>query len=279
MTHPRPTPRLSLSSPPHEPWALVLGASSGFGAATSAALASAGCHVVGVHLDRRATHYLVTEAAARVHSFGRQAWLYNTNAADEAKRDAVLDDVAARWSSLDPPPTFRVLFHSLAFGSLLPFIGSDPEDRTSLRQLEMTSLVMAHSLVSWAQALVERRMMVEGGRIFAMTSTGARSVWRGYGAVSAAKTALEAHVRQLAVELAPSGITVNALCAGVTDTPALHKIPDHERMKDIALRKNPHGRLTRPDDVAQAVLALSQPETHWVTGNVIHVDGGEAIVG
>ncbi len=279
MTPTSNTNGLSLSSPTHEPWALVLGASSGFGAATSAALASAGCHIVGVHLDRRATHPLAAEAAARVQSLGRNAWFYNTNAADEARRDAVLDDVMARWSARVPRPTFRVLFHSLAFGSLLPLIGSDPEDRTSLRQLEMTSLVMAHSLVSWAQSLVERRLMEEGGRIFAMTSTGARSVWRGYGAVSAAKTALEAHVRQLAVELAPSGITVNALCAGVTETPALHKIPDHERMKDIALRKNPHGRLTRPDDVARAVLALAQPETHWVTGNVIHVDGGEAIVG
>ncbi|MFW5740960.1 MAG: SDR family oxidoreductase, partial [Myxococcota bacterium] len=82
-----------------------------------------------------------------------------------------------------------------------------------------------------------------------------------------------------AVELAPRDITVNALCAGVTDTPALQKIPNHESMKAIALRKNPHGRLTDPRDVAHAVIALAQPQTYWLTGNVIQVDGGESVVG
>lgn len=260
-------------------WALVLGASSGFGAATAAALARTGCHIVGVHLDRRTTKHRVTEASSSIEAQGRYAWFYNTNAADESKRDAVLDDVASGWARLDRTPSFRVLFHSLAFGSLLPLIGADVELRTSQRQLEMTSLVMAHSLVSWTQAIVDRGMMHAGGRIFAMTSTGATSVWKGYGAVSAAKAALEAHVRQLAVELAPLGITVNALCAGVTQTPALEKIPEHELMKAIALRKNPHGRLTEPEDVAAAVVALAQSQTHWITGNVIHVDGGESIVG
>jgi NAD(P)-dependent dehydrogenase (short-subunit alcohol dehydrogenase family) len=257
----------------------VLGASSGFGAATGAALARTGCHIVGVHLDRRTTKHRVAEASSSIEAQGRLAWFHNTNAADESKRDAVLDDVASRWAELDGRPSFCVLFHSLAFGSLLPFIGPDVDSRTSQGQLEMTSLVMAHSLVSWAQAIVGRGMMRAGGRIFAMTSTGASSVWKGYGAVSAAKAALEAHVRQLAVELAPLGITVNALCAGVTETPALRKIPDHEQMKAIALRKNPHGRLTQPDDVAAAVVALAQPQTHWITGNVIRVDGGESIVG
>lgn len=268
------------ASPPKlDGWALILGASSGFGAATAAALAGAGCDIVGVHLDRRTTLHRVDEVTQGIRSLGREAWMYNTNAADEAKRDRVLDDLALRWKSVDGPTSFRVVMHSLAFGSLLPFLGPNDDTRTSLRQLEMTSLVMAHSLVSWTQALVDRKMLRSGARVFAMTSTGAWSVWKGYGAVSAAKAALEAHVRQLAVELAPSGITVNALCAGVTDTPALQKIPEHETMKAIALRKNPHGRLTQPNDVADAILTLAQPQSHWINGNVIHVDGGESIVG
>ncbi|HOT10062.1 MAG TPA: SDR family oxidoreductase, partial [Polyangiaceae bacterium] len=200
-----------------DPWALVLGASSGFGAATSFALAKAGFHIVGVHLDRRATLQGADEVAANVRSVHRHAWMFNTNAADESKRNEVLDEVTKRWSRFDRIPKFTVLFHSLAFGALLPHLSDDPQNRLSLRQIEMTSLVMAHSLVLWTQALIEREMMVEGGRIYAMTSTGANTVWKGYGAVSAAKTALEAHVRQLAVELAPLRITVNALCAGVTD--------------------------------------------------------------
>jgi len=258
---------------------LVLGASSGFGAAIALRLAAAGSDIVGVHLDRRATLASAREVERAIVSAGRDAWFYNVNGADEDRRDHVLHDVSERCHERGVSPQIRVLVHSLAFGSLLPFLGPDDTSRTSLRQLEMTALVMAHSLVSWVQALAARDMLEAGGRVFALTSTGAWSVWPGYGAVSAAKAALEAHVRQLAIELAPLNVTVNALCPGVTDTPALRKIPAHDQMIGIALRKNPHDRLTQPDDVAAAVLALCQPETYWINGNVIGVDGGEGVVG
>src|SRR2546427_10630692 len=99
-----------------------------------------------------------------------------------------------------------------------------------------------------------------------------------YGPVSAAKAAREAHVRQLASELAPRGIAANAIRAGVTDTPALQKIPGHEAILAGARRRNPSGRLTTPEDVARAIVALAHPDTYWITGNVIGVDGGEEIV-
>jgi NAD(P)-dependent dehydrogenase (short-subunit alcohol dehydrogenase family) len=121
-------------------------------------------------------------------------------------------------------------------------------------------------------------MFADGGRIFAMTSSGSSRVIPNYGAVSAAKAALEAHCRQLAAELAPRGITVNALRGGVTDTPALRRIPGHERIIEGALARNPTGRLTRPEDVARALVALAGPDTYWVTGNVINVDGGEEVL-
>ncbi len=111
-----------------------------------------------------------------------------------------------------------------------------------------------------------------------MTSSGGTRVWAAYGAVSAAKAALESHIRQLAIELAPIAITVNAIRAGVTDTPALRKIPGSEGIKQAALQGNPSGRLTTPEDVASALVALSRPETYWMTGNVVGVDGGEDIV-
>jgi NAD(P)-dependent dehydrogenase (short-subunit alcohol dehydrogenase family) len=143
----------------------------------------------------------------------------------------------------------------------------------------MTLDVMANTLVYWVQELVRADLMGDGGRVFSMTSTGDGHAWPTYGAVSAAKAALEAHTRQLALELAPLGITVNAIRAGVTDTPALRKIPGHERMVEAARARNPHRRLTTPEDVAQALIALARPETRWITGNVIGVDGGEEISG
>jgi NAD(P)-dependent dehydrogenase (short-subunit alcohol dehydrogenase family) len=143
--------------------------------------------------------------------------------------------------------------------------------------MEMTLDVMANSLVYWVQDLLARKLLGKGSRIFAMTSSGGSRVWPSYGAVSAAKAALESHVRQLAFELAPRGITVNAIRAGVTDTPSLRKIPDNDQIVAKALRENPYHRLTTPEDVARAVAALSRPETGWMTGNVIGIDGGEFI--
>ncbi|MCC6216867.1 MAG: SDR family oxidoreductase [Polyangiaceae bacterium] len=265
--------------PPLEGWALVLGASSGFGEATALALARAGLHVAGVHLDRRATQQNVERITQEIRGFGREALFFNVNAADPDRRREVAAAVARRLAERGRGERVRVLLHSLAFGTLKPFFGGGPDDHLTQKQMEMTADVMAHSLVYWTQALLDADLLGEGSRIFAMTSTGSTQVWRGYGAVSAAKAALESHVRQLAVELAPRGITANALCAGVTDTPALRKIPDNDAMVQVALRKNPYGRLTRPEDVASAVVALAQPCTYWLTGNTLYVDGGEAAAG
>ena len=77
----------------------------------------------------------------------------------------------------------------------------------------------------------------------------------------------------------PHSITANAIRAGVTHTPALQKIPGHEAIVASAQRRNPSGRLTTPEDVARAIVVLAHPDTHWITGNVIGVDGGEEVVG
>jgi enoyl-[acyl-carrier-protein] reductase (NADH) len=129
------------------------------------------------------------------------------------------------------------------------------------------------------QALLAGELLERGARVFAMTSEGAGRVWPAYGPVGVAKAALEATVRQLAVELAPLEATAHAIGAGVTDTPAVRRIPDHERMLEMARARNPRGRLTRPEDVAGALVALSEPGCGWLTGNVIRVDGGEGIAG
>jgi enoyl-[acyl-carrier-protein] reductase (NADH) len=138
---------------------------------------------------------------------------------------------------------------------------------------------MGHSLVYWVRDCLGAGLLEAGSRIFAMTSSGASRAIPSYGPVSAAKAVLEAHIRQLALELAPLGITANAILAGVADTPALRLIPGHEKLMEVARQRNPHGRLTTPEDVARAIAALSHPATYWLTGNTLHVDGGENIVG
>ena len=259
-------------------WALILGASSGFGGATAARLAREGMHVFGVHLDRKATIPNAERVQAEIQRAGGEAVFFNTNAAGHEERAQVIAQMKARLGA-GAQGAVRVLLHSLAFGTLKPYIAEDPAGVLTPKQLEMTLDVMAHSLVYWAQDLVREGLMGEGGRIYAMTSSGGHRVWPTYGAVSAAKAALESHIRQLAYELAPRGIAANSVQAGVTDTPALRKIPGNEEMIELAQRMNPHRRITTPEMVADAIACFSHPGTKWMTGNVIRVDGGEDIAG
>lgn len=261
-------------------WAVILGASSGFGEAISLKLASLGMDIAGVHLDRRSTMPNVERIVSQIQGMGRKALFLNQNAADEDKRKAMCDQIAEATVG-HAEPRVRVLVHSLAFGTLRPFVppSSAPADVIGKSHMDMTCDVMAHSLLYWTQDLFARKLLSAGSRIFAMTSSGSHRVIPQYGAVSAAKAALESHCRQLALELGPFGIAVNALCAGVTDTPALRKIPGNEKMLAVAQERNPGRRLTQPADVAGAIAVLSHPLAGWISGNVIQVDGGEDITG
>jgi NAD(P)-dependent dehydrogenase (short-subunit alcohol dehydrogenase family) len=258
-----------------QPWALILGASSGFGEAAALELASAGMNIFGVHLDRRDKLPHVEEIKTRIAAMGREAEFFNCNASDDEMRQDVMEKITPRLA--DPQGTLRVLMHSLAWGSLKPLAGADQV--VSRKQLEITVDTMGNSLVYWVQDCMRAGFLERGARIFAMTSSGGTRAIPNYGPISAAKAVIEAHIRQLALELAPAGITANAILAGVTDTPALRQIPGHEQLVEIARMRNPHKRLTAPEDVARCIAALCHPATYWMTGNTLHVDGGENIVG
>ena len=262
-----------------ERWALILGASSGFGAASGLSLARAGYSIIGVHLDLRGTIAAAQQVREEIAATGVQVHFHNVNAADEEKRQQVIESTRQAFAerrAQGKDPFVAVVLHSLAFGTTLSYVSREPEEKeVSQKQLEMTADVMAHSLVYWTRDLFHAGLLGDGTRIFAMTSEGSSRAVPTYGPVSAAKAALEAHVRQLALELIPHGITVNAIRAGVTDTPALRRIPGHEELRAAARARNPGGRLTRPEDVGEALVALSSPRLHWMTGNIIGVDGGE----
>jgi NAD(P)-dependent dehydrogenase (short-subunit alcohol dehydrogenase family) len=256
-------------------WALILGASSGFGGATAVELARNGFDIFGVHLDLRHTLPLAQAVIKSIEDTGQRAVYFNVNAADEGKRAGVIGAIVEECAKDDS--SIRVLMHSLAFGALLPTISDDPKGALNQRQMEMTLDVMGNSLIYWAQDLVSHKLLRKGARIFAMTSSGSTRVIKSYGAVSAAKAALESHIRQLAVELAPLGVTANAIRAGVTDTPALRRIPEGPAMLERVREANPSGRATTPDDIAQAIAVFTDERLQWMTGNVIGIDGGEDI--
>jgi enoyl-[acyl-carrier protein] reductase III len=163
----------------------------------------------------------------------------------------------------------------------VPFLADEPKEAVDRKKMEMTLDVMANSLVYWVQDVYRAGLLERGSKIFGMTSEGSTRVIPSYGVVSAAKAALESHTRQLAMEFArrDAGIAVNTIRAGVTDTPALRKIPEAARMVEVTLARNPHRRLTTTADVAEAIVRLSESDSDWVSGNVIGVDGAEYVTG
>jgi enoyl-[acyl-carrier protein] reductase III len=257
-------------------WVLILGASSGFGAATARAFAEDGFHILGVHLDRASTMDGIKKLIDEIKAKGVEAKFFNVNAADGEKRKSVLDEVEDFF--IKGEDNIKCLMHSLAFGTLKPYLSNDSKDDLTQKQLEMTIDVMGNSIVYWSQDIVRRGLMGKGGKIFGMTSSGGHRVIPGYGAVSAAKAVLESHCRQLAMELGRFGISASPIQAGVTDTPAMRKIPNANLIVEDALRRNPAHRLTTPEDVAEIIVSITKQKGTWMNGNMIYADGGENIV-
>jgi NAD(P)-dependent dehydrogenase (short-subunit alcohol dehydrogenase family) len=202
------------------------------------------------------------EAAARA-----RALLAQRLGQTEAAVSGAIDEIFAQGEAGD------------ALAGLATAPGYDADALLEDEDFARTVHSMGTSLASWAQDLFARKLFADDARVIGMTSEGNELAWRGYAAVSAAKVALEAVARALAVELGPFGIRANVVQAGVTDTPALRLIPGSAQMKARARQRNPLGRLTTPADVADFICLLCTPEARWVNGAVIRVDGGEHVAG
>ncbi|WP_221351514.1 SDR family oxidoreductase [Streptomyces beigongshangae] len=259
-------------------WALIFGVSSGMGRATARALADAGCHVIGLHFDLAEGRQRAEEHAGTLRELGVEAHFFNRNVAAKQARAELVPVIRDLTSGVGP----RIVLHSVAYGTLTSLLpvrdGQEESPGVSPQQLTMTVEVMGHSLVHWTQDLLRAALLPRGAKVFAMTSAGGNRVLPGYAPVAAAKATLESHVRHLAVELAARGVAVNAIRAGTTITPALRKIPGSEKLIAHCQDINPGGRLTRAEDVAEAIVTLSSSDSPWLTGNVIGVDGAEALV-
>ncbi|MHB2025041.1 MAG: SDR family oxidoreductase [Elusimicrobiota bacterium] len=164
--------------------------------------------------------------------------------------------------------------HTLA-ESRIPY----KDDLLTEDDFQKTVWMMGYDYLLWGRELLKEGLLSKDARLVAMTSEGNEIAWKGYAAVSAAKCALEASCRAMAVELAPYGARSYVIQAGITDTPAGNAIPNFDLMKAQARLRNPFHRLTTPEDVAEVIHALCLPSFRWTNGAVITVDGGESISG
>jgi NAD(P)-dependent dehydrogenase (short-subunit alcohol dehydrogenase family) len=195
-------------------------------------------------------------------------------AIEKLGRELGLENTALQ-SAIDK--LFEEDFEQLAETASAP--GYDSESLLEEEDFSLTIYSMGSSLATWVREVFARGMFAEDARVLGLTSEGNEIAWKGYAAVSAAKVALEAIARAIAVEYAPYGIRANIIQAGVTDTPALRLIPGSKHIKAAAKIRNPFHRITTPEDVANFIYLMCLDEAAWANGNIIRVDGGEHIGG
>lgn len=251
------------------PLALILGGSTGLGAATALKLAKEGYNLLLVHRDARKDMEAINAHFTQIRALGAVCYTFNANATAPPK-------IAELWPQIKAVMAggkLKIVVHSIARGNLKPMTAA--KEGLANQDLQLTIQAMAFSLWDWVKIILQDQSFAVDARVVAFTSEGNSKAIPAYGAVAAAKTALEALVRNMALELAGADVKVNCIQAGITDTASLRRIPGYEALLAHALKRNPNQRLTTPEDIANAVYLLSLPEASWITGTVIKVDGGE----
>lgn len=238
--------------------ALVTGASRGVGRAIALRLAEDGADVIINYLRKKSA---AQEVAAAVEALGRRALVVKANVSEEEGIGQLIA-AAQEFGGLD------IVISNAASGVMEPML-----DVTYKHwQHTMNTNAFAFlSLVQQATPLLEAR---GGGRVIALSSTGATRVTAGYSLVGTSKAALESLVRYCGVELAPKGILVNAVSPGLIDTDAAHFLPNADELLAYTAQKTPAGRMVTVEDVAELVSFLCSPRARMIVGQTIVMDGG-----
>ena len=232
---------------------LVTGGSRGIGKAIALRFARQGAARVAIGYLRN--DRAAEETASELRAAGTEPVLVRGNVTSDRVLEAL--------RGLGP---LDVLVHNAATGVIRPAL--ETEDK----HWDWTLNANARALLSLARAAVPS--MPTGSSIVAISSLGAQRVLENYVLVGTSKAALESLVRYLAVELAPRGIRVNAVSAGVVETDALEFFPNKEEMLEAARARTPAGRMVEPADVADVVLFLASPRAKMIVGQTLIVDGG-----
>jgi len=252
--------------------ALILGGSSGIGLATAKILAKNNWNLIIVHRDRRANMPTIDEHFNEIKSLGVNLLTINNNACEPKCQQEILTDI-----NKNNITKIDALVHSIADGNIGSFT-QNTDRKTDDYGIARTINAMGSTFVTWTQLLIQNNLLSNGGRVLGFTSEGSYRVLNQYGAVGMAKAALEASCKYLAVELAPKAITVNLLNPGVMITNAIKIFPNVTQFINKALERNPSGRLTTPEDVANVAEFILSEKAKWITGEIIRVDGGEQLI-
>jgi enoyl-[acyl-carrier protein] reductase III len=237
--------------------ALVTGASRGIGATIARHLAASGAEVV-INCSRDLAGAAATREA--IEAAGGRVSVIQANVGDPRDVRRLFETAASGHPRLD------IVVHNAAVGSFKPVLD------VRANQWDLSMNVNARALLLCAQQAVPL-MAPHGGRIVAVSSLGSRRVVPSYGSIGVSKAALEALVRELAIELAPRAVSVNAVCPGLVDGTSIARHPDLAARRETGTQTTGNAVVTA-DAVADVVLFLCSGGARSIVGQTLVVDGG-----
>ena len=238
------------------PVAIVTGGSRGIGAAIAERLAADGVAVI---VNYAQAEHAAAQVVHRIEAAGGRARAVQADVADATSAIALFDAAEQAFGGVD------ILVNNAGTMALGAF--AELSDADVARQFEVNVAGVFRTLREAA------RRLRDGGRIVNFSSSVVGLYQPRYGAYAATKAAVEAMTHVLAKELAPRGITVNAVAPGPTETEMFLGGKSDEQLRATAAM-NPFGRFGQPREIADVVAFLASPEASWVNGQILRVNGG-----
>jgi glucose 1-dehydrogenase len=201
-------------------------------------------------------------AATEIRALGRQALLYRVDVSDQAAVEHMVEDLAAKLGRVD------VFVSSAVFSEREPFTTADMAGFRKTIDVSMWGAY--YGLRAVCNQMIRQG---QGGSAVIVSSPHAQIAFPNCMAYNMAKAALDQMMKTAAAELLKHKIRVNSVYPGWTDTPGERKYFTDEAIKKAATGL-PWGRLASPDEIARAILFLAEPGSDYITGTVLHVDGG-----
>lgn len=239
---------------------LITGGSRGIGKAIALEFARGGADIAFNYLR---SHTAAAETEKQILALGVRCLRVKAHLADSDKISGLFSEIASEFGGLD------VLVNNAASGV--------QRDALELEEKHWDWAMDINAKAPWLCSVEASKLMSNGGHIVNITSQGSQKVLPYYLSVGASKAALEALTRYLAVELAPKGISVNAVSGGYVETGALDHFPNREEMIKSG-EQTPAGRMVKSEDIAKVVAFLCTKEAEMIRGQVIVVDGGVTLL-